>query len=106
MGNSAGFVEHVLERLRALEGVEAKRMFGGHGLYLDTIFFGIVYEDRLYLKTDDASRDWYEARGMGPFRPRPGQELKNYLEVPADALDDPEHLAELADDAIAVAGGQ
>ena len=103
MTNSDAFIEHVLERLGGLQDVDARAMFGGHGLYMDKAFFGIVYEDRLYLKTDDRSRDWYLDKGMDAFRPRPGQELKSYFEVPADALDDPELMAELADDAIAVA---
>lgn len=41
-------------------------MFGGHGLYLGTRFFGIVYKDRLYFRTDDSTRSWYERQGMSP----------------------------------------
>ena len=74
-------------------------MFGGHGLYLGERFFGIVHDDRLYLKTDDGTRSWYEGRGMRAFRPSPKQHLRNYYEVPPDAVEDRDQLLELAEEA-------
>src|ERR1044071_3374580 len=46
------FKDFVLDQLQELAGVEARRMFGGFGLYRDEIFFGIVHRVRLYFKTD------------------------------------------------------
>ncbi|HEV2755971.1 MAG TPA: TfoX/Sxy family protein [Actinomycetota bacterium] len=100
MSPDGSFVAFVLDQLADL-GVTARAMFGGHGLYLGERFFGIVYEDRLFLKTDEATRGWYEERGMQAFRPTAKQHLKSYYEVPPDALDDPEQLLELADEAAA-----
>lgn len=76
-------------------------MFGGHGLYLGTRFFGIVYKDRLYFRTDDSTRSWYERQGMSPFHPNARQHLKTYFEVPGDVLEDKSQFVELANQAAA-----
>ena len=88
------FKEFVLDLLRNLEAVTCKAMFGGHGLYLAGLFFGIIYNDQLFLKTNDRTRGKYVEAGMGPFRSSEKQTLKNYYEVPADVLESHERLAE------------
>lgn len=67
-------------------------MFGGFGLYRKGGFFGILHAGRLYFKTDDASRGDYLALGMKPFRPKAGQTLRNYYEVPVEVVEDAERL--------------
>lgn len=86
------FVEFVCEQLVELEGLRKRAMFGGFGLYLDDAFFGIVYYDTLYLKTYEATRSWYEQRGMTFFRPNEKQSFRTYFEVPADTIEDRETL--------------
>ena len=90
----------LIDQLYGLEGVTAHAMFGGHGLYLGGTFFGIIFKGRLYFKTNGTTRPVYVERGMKVFRPNPGQTLKNYFEVPADILEEPERLAAWAQDAI------
>jgi DNA transformation protein and related proteins len=94
------FKDFVLDQLSPLEGVSAKRMFSGYGLYRQGVFFGIVAGAALYFKTDDATRPSYTVRGMGPFRPTARQTLKTYHEVPADVLEDRHTLADWARGAI------
>jgi DNA transformation protein len=94
------FKEFVLDQLRDLRGVDCRAMFGGHGIYLDGVFFGILHRGRLYFKTDPASRPAYEARGMQPFRPNPKQTLKSYYEVPPEVLEDADQLAAWARQAL------
>ena len=48
------FKDFVLDQLSDLDDVEARRMFGGYGLYQDEIFFGIIHKGRLYENTQDA----------------------------------------------------
>ncbi|MDQ4024962.1 MAG: TfoX/Sxy family protein [Actinomycetota bacterium] len=98
MASEGSFLGFVLDQLSDL-GVTARAMFGAHGLYLGKQFFGIVYGDRLYLKTGDSTRGWYEERGVPTFHPTPKQHLKNYYEVPPDAVEDRERLLDLADEA-------
>jgi len=95
------FADFVLDQLAGLDGVSARRMFGGHGLYRGAVFFGIVHDGRLYFRTDEASRADYLARGMQPFRPSPKQTLKNYFEVPVDIIESPRRLQEWALRAVA-----
>lgn len=98
------FVRFVLDQLQTLGEVRPRPMFGGHGLYHRGVFFGIVFDGRLYLKTDADTVADYVAAGMGPFRPTPRQTLARYYEVPAEIIEDAELLAAWARTAVAVAG--
>lgn len=42
-------------------------MFGGHGVFLDGVMFGLVADGDLYLKVDDANREDFARAGLGPF---------------------------------------
>lgn len=100
MDVGSSFVEHVQDQL---PGVTARAMFGGHGLYLDGVFFAIAYDGRLYFKTDASTVGAFVAAGMGPFRPPKGNGPKSYYEVPPEVLDDRTALAEWAAAAVRVA---
>jgi DNA transformation protein len=94
------FVSFVLDQLSEVPGLGCRAMFGGYGLYCGATFFGIVFDGRLYLKTDSTTEPEYLRRGMKPFRPSDRQVLKTYYEVPADVLEDCAHLAEWAESAV------
>ena len=94
------FKDFVLDQLRGLDDVEARRMFGGYGLYQDETFFGIVHKARLYFKTDDSTVSEYRKRKMKPFRPNAKQTLKSYYQVPVDIIEDADQLAAWARRAI------
>jgi len=72
--------------LHDLENVTCRAMFGGHGLYCEKHFFGIIAEGRLYFKTDESNRLEYERRGMKPFQPKELQAMK-YHEVPTEVIE-------------------
>ncbi|HAK58914.1 MAG TPA: competence protein TfoX [Nitrospiraceae bacterium] len=99
-----GYIDYVLDQLAALGPVDAKRMFGGVGLYSGGSFFGLIAADVLYFKVDESTRSGYESAGMGPFRPY-GKDsyAMQYYEVPADVLEDPDQLQQWAEGAISVA---
>ena len=82
------FKEFVLDQLSRLGQVECRAMFGGHGLYHNGTFFGIIFKGRLYFKTCKLTRPQYADQGMKPFRPNAKQTLKNYYEVPVEILED------------------
>ena len=105
MSVAAEYLAYVLDQLSVLGDVTSRRMFGGVGLYRGELFFGLISDDVLYFKVDDANRADYEREGMKSFRPfrdRPQYEL-GYYEVPANALEDPETLADWARKSLAVA---
>lgn len=97
------FVEFVCDQLTELDAVLYKPMFGGYGLYEGSLFFGIVFDGRLYFKTSETTRMRYEAWGSEPFQPNAKQTLNSYFEVPGETIEDAERLNELAREAIGVA---
>jgi len=99
---SDSFKEFVLDQLRDLGGLNCRAMFGGYGLYQHGAFFGVLYKGRLYFKTDPATVSAYLEKGMRPFRPNAKQILKNYYEVPADILEDPDQLSAWAEKAVQI----
>ena len=95
------FSYFILDQLRELDGVEARRMFGGHGLYQDETFFGIIHKGKLFFKIDESTVQEYRLRKMKPFRPNAKQMLKSYYQVPVDIIEDADELREWAMRAIA-----
>ena len=87
------FKEFVLDQLRLLGRVKCRAMFGGHGLYCEGIFFGIISKGWLYFKTNSTTVSNYLEWDMKAFQPKPRQTLKNYYEVPAEILEDEDQLA-------------
>jgi DNA transformation protein len=65
---SASFREFVLDQLADLEGLRARAMFGGVGLYADDVFIAILVADELFFKVDDTNRREYEKAGSAPFK--------------------------------------
>ena len=97
---SDGFKDFVLDQLTGLRGVTARAMFGGYGLSLRGIFFGIIHKGRLYFKVSVTTVPRYKKHGMKPFRPNAKQTLKSFYEVPIDVLEDAEALTQWATEAV------
>ena len=102
MAKHDSFRDFVLDQLSGLDDVEARRMFGGHGLYQDETFFGIVHRGRLYFKIDESTVGEYRKCKMKPFRPNARQTLKSYYQVPVEIIEDADELHEWAEAAIGV----
>jgi DNA transformation protein len=105
-----GFHEFVRELLAGLGPVAIKRMFGGAGVYLDGVMFGLIAEEALHLKVDDALKRDLGAEGSGPFiwlpanGPKAGQAVEmGYWRLPESALDDPDEAVRWARRALDVA---
>ena len=88
------FKDFILDQFSDLEGINCRAMFGGHGIYCNGIFFGIIHKGRLYFRTNDKTRQEYIKEGMKPFRPNAKQILKTYYEVPVDVMEDPDRLVD------------
>jgi DNA transformation protein len=86
------FKDFILDQLHDLDDVEARRMFGGFGLYRDETFFGIIHKGRLYFKVDESTVGEYCKRKMRPFRPNAKQTLKSYYQVPVEILENADEL--------------
>jgi DNA transformation protein len=87
---SRELAEHVKDLLSSLGPVEAKRMFGGHGIYLHGTMFALIADDVLFLRTDAATAPAFAALGLPPFRyDRAGRVIvMAYHQAPEDFLED------------------
>lgn len=94
MSNSPDFVTHALDLLSLLGPVQARAMFGGHGLYGRGVMFGLLDDDELFLKTDDLSRAQFEAAGCRcwVYASRDGPMETGYFRPPDEAHEDPEAM--------------
>ena len=91
--------------MESIDGITAKRMFGGHGIFRDGLMFGLVADSTLYLKVDDQNIGDFAARGLGPFTYEgKGKPMSmSYHQAPEEALDDPDDMIEWAESAYAAA---
>ncbi len=92
--NTPEFVAHVLDLLAPFARCTARAMFGGHGLYREGQIFGIVIDDRVYLKADEQTRARFEGAGSAPFIYRDGKRTieMSYWSVPEEAMDAPDDM--------------
>ena len=99
------FLAHALELLAPLGRVTARRMFGGHGLYCDGVFFGIVLDNTLYLKADDRNRGEFQRAGCEIFSySRKGKRATlNFYNAPDDSMESPHLMLPWARSALSAA---
>lgn len=105
----SGFSDFVEELLSGLGPITIKRMFGGAGVYAGPVIFGLIIDEALYLKTDEALRAELEDAGSEPWvyvmprGPRAGQSASmGYWRIPESALDDPDEAVAWARKALVV----
>jgi DNA transformation protein len=91
MPASDAFASYCAELLSGLGPVRTKRMFGGHGIYVDDLFIAIVVGETLYLKADASTTPRFEAAGCPPFSyTAKGRTMTmQYRAAPAEAMDSP-----------------
>jgi DNA transformation protein len=93
---SSSFATYAVELLSGVGPVRARAMFGGHGLYLGSLFIAVVVEDRLYLRVDDLTRPRFQAAGSEPwvYPSKNGTTTMNaYWSLPESAVDDAEEAS-------------
>jgi len=85
------FVAHCAELLGNIGSVRTRRMFSGHGFYVDDVFLALIIADRLYLKVDDQTRARFVAEGCEPFvYDAKGRRVSvGYYTAPEGAIDSP-----------------
>ena len=106
-GQSSSFADYVVNDLMAdMEGVKARAMFGGHGIYKNGFFFALIADDELYYKVDDSNRKDFQARGSEPFKyAGKGKKVTvmSYWKLPPDVLEDRDELIAWTEKAVRVA---
>ena len=89
MASRADFVEYIAEQCGGAGEITARKMFGDYGIYCDGKIFGLICDDRFYLKPTEAVRPVLRVVEMRP--PYPG--AKDYFYI-AD-VDDRDYLSML-----------
>ncbi len=91
MSNGNEFVDETIDRLQLIGPARARRMFGGHGIFLDGRMFALIADNELYLKADADSQHWFEAEGLPRFsyRKADGKEFSmSYYLAPESFFED------------------
>jgi len=92
MSAAQDFASHIVDLLEPFGRCEAKRMFGGYGIFHQGLMFGLIADGSLYLKADAQSREQFVGEGSIAFtyykQDKPFQ-LSYYL-APDDFFEDEE----------------
>lgn len=87
MAKPSEFVSNVLRVMTPLGDVNAKRMFGGYGLFLEGTMFALISRnEELFLKADDVNRATFEDRGSKthgkmPYYSAPSETLESWQDM-------------------------
>ena len=105
MPSDRSVCDNITDRLTPLGPVTGRAMFGGFGIFMDGLMFGLIADNDLYLKVDDENLPTFEAAGSHPFtyegKSKPVQ--MSYWKVTEQVLNDPNELIDWAAAAFAAA---
>ena len=95
------YVAHIVDLLQFIGPVESRSMFGGFGMFLEGLMFGLVAGNELYLKVDTQNLQDYEDLGLQAFSfEKNGRQIKmSYYQAPEEAMEDAELLSDWASNA-------
>ncbi|MBV9111955.1 MAG: TfoX/Sxy family protein [Hyphomicrobiales bacterium] len=95
----------ITELFHPVGSVRLKRMFGGHGIYADALFFALESRGEIFLKTDAETQPAFAAAASLPFSfERAGKTMvTSYWRLPDVAFDDPDELVRWCRLAVAAA---
>lgn len=91
MSSSRQFVDYVVGQFDTVLGVSQRKMFGEYGLFCGGKMFGMVCDDRFFVKPTDGGRSFIGEPIEAP--PYPGAKPSFLIE---ERLDDTKWLSELA----------
>ena len=84
------FTNYVVDLMQSIGPVNAKRMFGGYGLFLDDLMFALISNGLLYLKADIENKDSFINNNLTAFTyMKKAKECKlAYYQAPEEVLED------------------
>jgi TfoX/Sxy family transcriptional regulator of competence genes len=56
MASNPNFVAYVIEQIKNAGEITAKKMFGEYGIYSDEKIFGLICDNKLYIKPTESGR--------------------------------------------------
>ena len=89
MASNADFVQYIVDQCCGAGEIVAKKMFGDYGIYCNGKIFGLICDDRFYLKPTETGRTLLRKEELRP----PYDGAKDYFYI-AD-VDDHDYLSSL-----------
>lgn len=92
MSEAQEFATHIVDLLDCFGPCEARRMFGGYGIFHQGLMFGLIADGSLYLKADDETRELFSDEGCEAFsyyKKEKEYQLSYYL-APEEFFEDPD----------------
>lgn len=90
MSSKQEFVNFIVDQIQTAGEISAKKMFGEYGLYCDRKFFGVICDNKLFIKPTASGRDYIGSVTESPAYP--GAKPSFLIE---EKLEDPDWLSEL-----------
>lgn len=90
MASDQKFVDFVIDQIKRSGDITAKKMFGEYGIYSDGKIFGLICDNKLFIKPTKAGREFMDTVVEAP--PYPGAKPSFLIE---DKLEDSEWLSKL-----------
>ncbi len=89
MASNADFVQYIVDQCSGAGEIVAKKMFGDYGIYCNGKIFGLICDNRFYLKPTEAGHALLRKEELRP----PYDGAKDYFYI-AD-VDDRDYLSSL-----------
>ena len=89
MASNPDFVQNIADQCAGAGEISVKKMFGDYGIYCDGVIFGLICDNRFYLKPTEAGRSLLRSIEMRP----PYDGAKDYFFI--EDVDDRDYIAEL-----------
>lgn len=89
MASNTDFVQYIVDQCSEAGIITVRKMFGDYGIYCDGKIFGLVCDDRFFIKPTEAGRVLLKTVELRP----PYEGAKDYFYI-AD-VDDRDHLSTL-----------
>ena len=104
-GNNKEFAYYMTDLMQSVGPVAAKPMFGGYGIFLHGLMFGLIADGVLYLKADAQTQADFTDKGLTAFSYNKKGKLINmsYFQAPEEVLEDSEEMHNWASKAYATA---
>jgi DNA transformation protein and related proteins len=105
MASDKSVCDEITARLTPMGPVTGRGMFGGYGIFMEGLMFGLIADNELYFKVDDQNRAAFEAKGSTPFtyqgKSKPIE--MSYWKVSSDIFADINMLVEWGSEAFSAA---
>lgn len=90
MASDQEFVDFVIDQIENAGAIEAKKMFGEYGIYSDGKIFGLICDNKLFIKPTESGRAYIREVVEAPAYP--GAKPSFLI---ADKIEDKDWLSEL-----------